>query len=157
MDNVTRQLEIEEQRNKFRSIGIANFSINGMPEDESIAQYLDEKFSFFFALVQSPGHSSHSKLITWRLFSLSKKNPQIPMGYYGGKGFTFECYDGTAEKTSKEILRRLVSGCYAFSKREFDSFAMRKIESKENRLFYKNNEESRKYLVDHYVKMLNFK
>ncbi len=157
MESTTRQLEIEEQRNKFRSLGIANFSINGMNEDESISQYLDEKFSFFFALVQSPGHHCNSKLITWRLFSLSKKNPQIPMGYYGSKGFTFECYDGTEEKTSKEILHRLMKNSYTFSKRDFDSFAMKKIENKENNLFFVNNKESQAFLNNHSVKMLAFK
>lgn len=117
----------------------------------------DEKFSFFFALVRSPGHRANSKLITWRLFPLSKKSPSIPMGYYGLPGFTFECYDGTAEKTSQEILKRIMSGVYTFSKRDFDSFAMKKQEGKENPLFYQTNEESKTYLKNHSVKMLHFK
>ena len=153
MDNTTRQLEIEEQRSKFRSIGIAKFTINGMTEDESIEQYLDEKVSFFYALVRSPGNHCNSKLPTWRLFSLSKKNPQIPMGYSCMPGFTFECYDENAENTAKEILRRVLSGVYKFSKREFDSFAMKKIEGAKNPLFYQENEESKKYLTNHAVRM----
>ena len=155
MDAIT-QLNIEEQKAKFREIGIANFSYNGLPEDESIAQYLDEKFSFFFALVRNPGHHCNSKLPAWRFFSLSKKNPSIPMGYYGLPGFTFECYDGTAEKTGQEILKRLMAGVYTFSKREFDSFAMKKQEGKENPLFYKINEESKKYLKNHSVNTLKW-
>lgn len=153
MDNVL----IEQQKAKFRAIGIAKFTINNLSEDESIQQYLDEKFSFLFCLVRSPGHSANSKLATWRLFSISKKNPQIPMGYMYLPGFTFECYDGTAEKTSQEILKRLMSKSYKFSKRDFDSFAMKEEVGKENKLFYKTNEESKKYLANHLVNMLKWK
>lgn len=155
MDNVARQLEIENKRQRLRDIGIAKFTINGMDEDESIAQLLDEKFTFSFALVRSmPGRNN--KLHSWRLFSLSKKKPMLPMGYWGMPGFTFECYDGTPEKTSQEILLRMMEGVYTFSKREFDSFAMKKVEGKTNPLFFKINEESKKYLENHAVKMLRW-
>ena len=152
MDNL-----IEVEKAKFRALGIASFKIGDLSEDESIQQYLDEKFTFFFALVRSPGHRANSKLVTWRLFSLSKKNPQIPMGYSYLPGFTFECYDGTEEKTSQEILKRLMAKSYKFSKRDFDSFAMKEEIGKENKLFYKVSEESKTYLKNHLVKMLKLK
>lgn len=152
---MTTQDQIEAQRAKFRANGIGTFSINGLPEDESIAQYLDEKFSFFFALVRHL-YGRNAKLPNWRLFAVSKKKPQLPMGYYGCPGFTFECYDGTAGKTAQEILIRLMPKSYTFSKRDEHQFAMKEIAGQENPLFYKINEESQKYLKNHSVVMLKW-
>lgn len=147
MDAIT-QVEVEEQKAKLRSLGIGSFTINGLDEDESIRQMLDEKFSFFFAFVRNP--YSRGKLMSWRLFSLSKKSPSLPMGYHGMPGFTFECYDGTPEKTAQELATRLMSKAYTWSKREFDCFAAKETAG-ENPLFYKLNPESVKYLKNHSV------
>ena len=153
MDAIT-QIEVEEQRAKFRALGIGQFTISGMDEDASIRHYLDEKSSFLFAFVRNP--YSRGKLASWRLFQVNKKEPNLPMGYRGCPGFLFECYDGTAEQTAKEIANRIMSKSYTWSKREFDCFAMKEAPGTVNPLFYKLNEDSRKYLRNHSVSTLKW-
>ena len=74
-------LEIQKEKQKLRKLGMAGFSINGKPEDESIASELRSRYSGKFVVVKDL--YSRGKLLRFRIFNIDPENPGIPMGYVG--------------------------------------------------------------------------
>lgn len=80
--------QIEQLKNRMRKMGCANYSINGLSEEESLLSLLREENSFKYAFVRCP--YSRSKNLIWRLMKVDIWRPALPMGYTGSPGFLFD-------------------------------------------------------------------
>jgi len=109
--NIT-QAEIDTEKARIHSLGIAHFSINGLDEDTSIKKALEEKWSYFYVAALDP--YTRGKHKRFRVFQTSKAEPSIPMGYYGSPTFSFECFDGEPMKKAIETLKPMLKKAYSF-------------------------------------------